>query len=742
MSNPNLTATTRRQKRRLLADAIGGKAIGIGGVWVILTIVLIFFYLLAVVAPIFQSAKVSLSGTYDSPGQAATLLLGIEESGELGYRVTATDVVFFDLEDGTPGETVPLALPPEAQVQSAQPIGINQRHLGLRLSTGQLLIAKVDFRVSFVDDRRVLYPDISYPFGDAPIDLGSLAPQDPLAVTLGEDAVTLVTQSDSRRLNLYQHRVNPLFGTLAANPETESTWTAPIAVERVLLDPQGRWLYLADLNGVIALYDLGNPETPELTSINRLLPDGVRLSAVELLLGGVSVLGADNLGVLHQWSVQRDTENRYSLVEVRNFDLHEPALHLRSEQLRKGVVAASDSGRLLVLHTTAERTLLDKKVLPENSAHFVLGPRADHLLVEDSASRLHHLTLHNPHPEISWSSIWSQVQYEGYTEPDYIWQSSSADNDFEPKFSLVPLSFGTLKAAAYAMLFATPLAIFGAIYTAYFMSPSMRAWVKPSIEIMEALPTVILGFLAGLWLAPVVEDHLLAVFALLLFLPLTFVFSGWLWLRLPAELTRRVPDGWHAALLIPVVLLSAWAAFNIAPLLEQLWFGGSLRIWLEQEAGISYDQRNSLVVGMAMGLAVIPTIFSITEDAIFSVPKHLTFGSLALGATPWQTLTRVVLLTASPGIFSAVMIGLGRAVGETMIVLMATGNTPVMDFNIFQGMRTLSANIAVELPESEVHSTHYRILFLAALVLFIVTFAFNTIAELVRQNLRRKYGNL
>jgi len=103
---------------------------------------------------------------------------------------------------------------------------------------------------------------------------------------------------------------------------------------------------------------------------------------------------------------------------------------------------------------------------------------------------------------------------------------------------------------------------------------------------------------------------------------------------------------------------------------------------------------------------------------------------------------RVVLLTASPGIFSAVMIGMGRAVGETMIVLMATGNTPIMDLNIFQGFRALSANIAVEMPESEVNSTHYRVLFLAALVLFMVTFLVNTLAELVRQRLRRKYASL
>jgi len=141
-----------------------------------------------------------------------------------------------------------------------------------------------------------------------------------------------------------------------------------------------------------------------------------------------------------------------------------------------------------------------------------------------------------------------------------------------------------------------------------------------------------------------------------------------------------------------------------------------------------------------MGFAVIPSVFSIAEDAIFSVPKHLSYGSLALGATPWQTLIGVVLPTASPGIFSALMIGLGRAVGETMIVLMAAGNTPIMDANIFEGMRTLSANIAVEIGETAINSTHYRVLFLAAFVLFMFTFVLNTLAEMIRQSLRRRYS--
>ena len=192
---------------------------------------------------------------------------------------------------------------------------------------------------------------------------------------------------------------------------------------------------------------------------------------------------------------------------------------------------------------------------------------------------------------------------------------------------------------------------------------------------------------------------------------------------------------------MPVICLLVWGLVELSPLIEIWFFDGSMRQWFT-DMGITYDQRNALVVGIAMGFAVIPTIFSIAEDAVFTVPKHLTQGSLALGATPWQTVTRVILLTASPGIFSAVMIGFGRAVGETMIVLMATGNSPVTNFNIFEGMRTLSANIAVELPETAVNSTHFRILFLAGLVLFAMTFVVNTIAEIVRQRLRARYSNL
>jgi phosphate transport system permease protein len=306
----------------------------------------------------------------------------------------------------------------------------------------------------------------------------------------------------------------------------------------------------------------------------------------------------------------------------------------------------------------------------------------------------------------------------------------------------MPLTYGTLKASFYAMLLAAPLAICGAMYTAVFMAPNLRRKVKPTIELMQALPTVILGFLAGLWLAPTIETNLPGIFSLLIVTPIIILLCGYAWSRLPLESRLRLPDGWAPVLLIAPILLGGWVSFELSRPIELAFFGGDVRHWLGDSVGLRFDQRNALIVGLAMGFAVIAPIFSIAEDALFAVPRHLTNGSLALGATQWQTLMRVVLPTASPGIFSALMIGFGRAVGETMIVLMATGNTAVMDWNIFEGMRTLSANVAVEMGEAEVGSTHFRVLFLSALVLFVLTFVVNTIAEVVRTRLRKKYGSL
>jgi len=516
-------------------------------------------------------------------------------------------------------------------------------------------------------------------------------------------------------------------------------------VEQMFIGGDQRWLYFISSNGLIRTLDLiaaRNGQSNEFGIEMFLTEGGVRPTQVVFLLGGISLLVADDAGNVAQWFLSRE-EGQTRLQKVREFSPSaEPILKMTPEQRRKNFVSIDGQGSLSIYNTTAHRAVFSQDISNAQPRLIALSPRGDGLLLETSEGAVGFWEVHNEHPEVSWSVLWEKVWYEGYSEPEYIWQSSASSNEFEPKYSLVPLSFGTLKAAFYAMLLAAPLAICGAIFTGYFMAPVMRRKVKPLIELMEALPTVVLGFLAGLWLAPFVEKNLLGIFSILIILPLSILGASFAWTQLPRKIRESVPDGWEAGILIPVIIVFSYLSFAVAVPIENIFFGGDMRFWITNDLGVSYDQRNAMVVGFAMGFAVIPTIFSIAEDAIFTVPKQLTYGSLALGATPWQSLQRVVLPTASPGIFSALMIGMGRAVGETMIVLMATGNTPIMDINIFEGMRTLAANIAVEIPESEVDSTHYRILFLAALVLFMFTFMFNTVAEIVRQRLRTKYSTI
>jgi phosphate transport system permease protein len=265
------------------------------------------------------------------------------------------------------------------------------------------------------------------------------------------------------------------------------------------------------------------------------------------------------------------------------------------------------------------------------------------------------------------------------------------------------------------------------MYTAFFMAPGLRRWVKPAIEMMGALPSVVVGLIAGVWLAPHISQALIGVLLLPLTLAASLLLCGVLSARLPA---RWRQPGREVLILLPLLLLVTLLTLWLPTL-----FIPDAGDWLPH-----YEQRNLLVAALAMGFALVPLIFTLSEDALFSVPASLGQGSLALGATPWQTLTRVVLPGASAGIFAALMIGLGRAVGETMILLMATGNTPQSQGGLFSGLRALSANIAIEMPEAAAGSAHYRILFLSALMLLLFTLVINTVAELIRQRLRQRYS--
>jgi phosphate transport system permease protein len=719
--------------------------IGFGGIAVIIAIVLIFFYLLAVTMPIFKSASIEPRASYTlSAGESVHWAM--EEQGTVAARYLRSGAVeYLTPATGELRSSTRLPIEEKTSIVAVAPTKPADPRVAMATSDGRVLLFRQRFAVSYPNDVRTVTPELEYPLGKGliPMAEGMINIQ-ALDFTADDSQATFaaITGRAELLIRSYEISENMMTGERSVELDSEATLRLDNAsFNRVLVAPGGQAFILASDQGD-ALYVEG-AATPRVIQRLKLVAPDRSLNSLRFLLGGFSLLAGDSQGEITQWFPVRDENNAYSLQKVRSFGFANaaPVSAILGEDRRKGFLVANTQGDLSIHYASSQRTVLDERVSASPIRMMTLSPRGYQLLAEKADGTAQLYDVKNEHPEISLHSLWQEVWYEGYAEPDYTWQSSAATNDFEPKFSLMPLTFGTFKAAFYAMLVAIPLAITGAIFTAQFMNPSMRQLVKPSIEIMEALPTVILGFLAGLWFAPFVEAHLPGIFSILIVMPLGFLLMSFFWFNLPLEVKNRF-EGWEALILVPVVMVIGWFAIELSKPMEDLFFGGNIQQWMLNEFGIRYDQRNSLVVGIAMGFAVIPTIFSIAEDAIFSVPQHLIRGSLALGATSWQTLVNVVMPTASPAIFSAVMMGFGRAVGETMIVLMATGNTPVMDMSIFEGMRTLSANIAVEMPESEVDSSHYRVLFLAALVLFVFTFLFNTGAEIVRQRLRNKYSNL
>ena len=745
MTTQTVNVTMSGSRKRRIKDKLASVSVTAGGILVLVALLLIFFYLLYVVKPIFESATITSHSELTLPVKGKTALLGVNDQNQIGYRFSHEgNVDFFSLDSasGYPvGSSIKQATLPEVATTIAGN-GQSKRQIAYGFANGTALVLQPDFVVTFPNDKRVIEPTIKYPMGDKPIVVDEQGKAiEHLAYEAGNARVLFaaVTADGRAVLTARVGEENFLSGEVEWQTKHFTLPALSGKVDQVLLTPDMRYL-LARSGNLLSVFDIRNLDNISLRSAIQINAKGANVTELALLSGASSLLVANDNGVISQWfEVVRDGERQFTF--IRDFKADGAVRALAPEYSRKGFMALTGDNNVEIFHTTGNTRLLDEVVGDRRIDTLAISPRNNGLLVE-AGERFHFFNVKNSHPEVTWSALWQKVWYEGYPEPQFVWQSTSASDDFEAKLSLVPLAFGTLKAAFYAMLFAVPLALAGAIFAGYFMSPGMRKVVKPTVEIMAALPTVILGFLAGLWLAPMIEQHLPGVFLLLIALPLSMLVAAFGWYKLPRRIKEAVPDGWQALILIPILLLVGYLCLNFSAVLEGWFFGGNARTFITNQLGMRFDQRNSLVVGIAMGFAVIPTIFSIAEDAVFSVPRHLTQGSLALGATPWQTLSRVVILTASPGIFSAVMMGLGRAVGETMIVLMATGNTPVMDMSMFQGLRTLAANIAVEMPESEVGSSHYRVLFLAAFVLFVFTFVFNSVAEFVRQRLREKYSSM
>jgi phosphate transport system permease protein len=749
-SLPRVFRYGAQRRIRHLLDRLAKYVVGAGGLATIVSILGIFVYLVWEVIPLFQSATaspeltMSVALTETQASKRAHPIVGIDEYLEVPFVLQGKHLQFFSLPGAIPMSGVGGELPVEGVPTSVVRMGIKGHTLSLGTDRGLVYPVQVLYRADFQGDQRTIIPSVKI--------------HDPVQVV--PDGMGVILHAHANRSDEFQ--------TVAALTGSGELWVTRIeepgefsfrddvivTKHRLALPPQvhltalaldslGKRLVAGTKDGYLLAWEWqrqGLDAKPHSVAVG---PSGDAVTVLSYLLGERTLVVGTAAGSVSTWvfSADQSGPSLGLLRRAKAFRSHDrPVTSLSISQRDKGFLTADNQGTVLLHYSTTGETILEIEGKGNAVDSLRYAPKADGAVWLGEDGTLQIYAIHNPHPEVTIKSLFFPVTYEGYDHPEMIWQSSSGSDEFESKLGLTPLMFGTLKGTIYAMILAIPLAVMGAIYTAMFMHPHLRAIVKPALEIMAALPTVVLGFLAGLWFAPLLEKIFPAVVAILVFLPLVIAGCCLLWQFLPIRVKRLDAYGLDLVVMMVAIVLTVGASLMANPAIEGWLFEGNFKQWMAQHLGLIYDQRNAIVISFAMGFAVIPIIFSIAEDAIANVPRHLVAGSLALGATRWQTLTRLVLISASPGIFSALMIGFGRAIGETMIVLMATGNTPIMDWSMFNGFRTLAANIAVEMPEAPHGGTLYRVLFLSGLILFGFTFTINTIAEIVRQRLRQKYS--
>ncbi len=729
-------------------DRFMGWAIRFGGISVIIAVFGIFYFIGKEVIPLFKSADV------ESAGKAAVVtaprVLGVDEWGELPFCYDGNGpLVFANLETG---ETKEVAVPGLAglNVTATSYDAVHQR-VFVGLDDGRVGSFLINYSraveangKSKVEPSVVEEPWFELKNGAGPVTALSYGDSGSGRVIVAKRGEGSSSSVSVLRLGMKRGLVGK--GKLSLLDEIDIT--SQLTAEATLLraSTNGAMVLVACANGEIDYFLADDTGVSKRQSFQPF--DGKALKQLDYLFGGVSVVATSADGEQEQWSLFRPDEAGERLFgQTKAFPKlgDGPVIFAASQRNRTFLTGA---GRELSIRHSTSGAVRWEGPLDIDPVSAVIDAKGVNFIAAAADGQVRSYSIRDPHPEAGGRAFFGKVWYEGGSKPIYQWQSTGGTDDFEPKLSLMPLIFGSLKGTAYALLFSVPVALLAALFSAAFLPLEVKRVVKPVMEIMSSLPSVVLGFLAGLWLAPILETRVPSVLAMVVAIPAGALLVGYCWCRLPISIRNRFENGGEWLVVLPFLILAGWIGWNLGPLLESVFFIykdpatgreiADFRLWWPQATGLGFEQRNSMVLGFMMGFAVIPVIFTIAEDALSNVPKSLTAAASALGANRWQVVWTVMLPVASSGIFSALMIGFGRAVGETMIMVMATGNTAVTEWNIFNGMRTLSANIAVELPEAAVGSTHYRTLFLGAVVLFAMTFVMNTIAELLRQRLRER----
>ncbi|HET9680164.1 MAG TPA: phosphate ABC transporter permease, partial [Gammaproteobacteria bacterium] len=454
---------SHRRRWRSLKNRLARYTVTAGGISVIIAIALIFFYLLWVVLPLFDNAAIQSRTSYTLDPTAETLHLAVDETGTLGLRYTPDgQVAVFSLASGELQKRLPLALD-SAQISSFSPINPADNSFAIGTDDGRVLIGRHDFEASFANGERTLHPVLKYPLGKKPLVLDKKGRAiTAIAARFNDNSAIIAGVLADGQIKVASFALQENFLTGKTTLARKAQWTLTETLfngetaRYLLIDPFQKWLYAAGESGNLLFFRL-TAKGPQLIERVDLTQNQGRLASLRFLIGGTSLLAGTSQGRISQWFPVRQSPNHFSLTNVRDFTAADSAiLDIAPEHRRKGFIATTADGQLGLYHTTSNQVLLTRKVSDQAIEHVAISARGNTLLTQ-SGDKIHLWSVDNDHPEISWSALWGQVWYESYPEPRYIWQSSAATSDFEPKFSLMPLVFGTLKAAFYAMLFAVPL---------------------------------------------------------------------------------------------------------------------------------------------------------------------------------------------------------------------------------------------------------------------------------------------
>ncbi|MBI3090136.1 MAG: ABC transporter permease subunit [Candidatus Tectomicrobia bacterium] len=770
----------QRRRSADLIDSLARHVISVGGLCVIVAVLAIIFFILREGLPLFYPAKSSPQPPLPIPlqaGQGATsLLVTSDEYREFVVTLDRDGVVRLrSPQDGALKQELrtPL-LKGEVLTAASEP---TMGSFIAATESGLVVPLRLQFQVRWEGGRRVLQPRLS---GGPVLDFER--PEDPIRKVSGARL-----EGGGAQAAIVTASGELLYGVFNAVEEKTTIFrltdeVSPRRLSALAMSSNGEWLVAGAEEGTFNVWQLEAGEAP--SRIQSSEASAAPITALAFLLGDESLIVGDAAGGVAVWFplrylqvantaeapvrfegtllrpgeqqriLDRGYATEYSHIPALTFTtagrsfrkIHTFAPHphgvtaLAASSRNRGFISADTAGGVWLRYATTESTQARLHAGKDAIRSVAFSPRLDGIFALDAAGRVHRWSLQNSHPDATLENLFTKVWYEGAMESAHVWQSTGGSDAFEPKYGLWPLLFGTFKGTFYAMIFSVPLAIVAALYLSQLGPSRLRDVCKPVIEIMAALPSVVVGFLAALWFAPLVSQHLATALLWLLLMPPCLGAALGVWYLTAKVLRATLRPGVELVFIFAAFVVAFLIASSLGPFLENAFLGKDLATWLFERFGIVYDQRNNIVVGVALGFAVIPLIFSICEDAMCSVPPAYTSAALALGASKWQTAIYVVLPAASPGIFAAILLGLGRAVGETMIVLMATGNTPILDLSPFTGMRTMSATIAVEIPEAAYGGTLYRVLFATGFLLFAITFMINTIADTVSYRLRRRYG--